>query len=86
MKAIGFFVSDPQTSSECLRDIDIPKPFPAGRDLLVKIEAVSVNPVDVKTRSRVPPGKKEATILGFDRSTLYRRLEYYGVVSAPAKS
>jgi NADPH:quinone reductase len=66
MKAIGFFVSDPQTGSESLRDIDIPKPSPTGRDLLVKIEAVSVNPVDVKTRSRVPPGKKEATILGFD--------------------
>ena len=66
MKAIGFFVSDPQTGSEALRDINIPKPSPTGRDLLVKIEAVSVNPVDVKTRSRVPPDRKEATILGFD--------------------
>ena len=66
MKAIGFFVSDPQTGTESLRDIDVPKPSPTGRDLLVKIEAVSVNPVDVKTRSRVPADKKEATILGFD--------------------
>ena len=66
MKAIGFFVSDPQTGSESLRDIDVPKPSPRGRDLLVKIEAASVNPVDVKTRSRVPRDKKEATILGFD--------------------
>jgi NADPH:quinone reductase len=66
MKAIGFFVSDPQTGSESLRDIDVPKPSPRGRDLLVKIEAASVNPVDVKTRSRVPRNKKEATILGFD--------------------
>jgi NADPH:quinone reductase len=66
MKAIGFFRSDPQTGGETLRDIEIPKPSPRGRDLLVKIEAVSVNPVDVKTRSRVPADKKEATILGFD--------------------
>jgi NADPH:quinone reductase len=66
MKAIGFFRSDPQTGGESLRDIDVPKPSPTGRDLLVKIEAVSVNPVDVKTRSRVPADKKEATILGFD--------------------
>ena len=50
MKAIGFFRSDPQTGAEGLRDIEIPKPSPTGRDLLVKIEAVSVNPVDVKTR------------------------------------
>ena len=66
MKAIGFFKSDPQTGAESLRDIDIPKPSPMARDLLVKIEAVSVNPVDVKTRMRVPPDKKDATILGFD--------------------
>jgi NADPH:quinone reductase len=66
MKAIGFFVSDPKTGAESLRDIAIPKPSSAGRDLLVKIEAVSVNPVDVKTRSRVPADKKDATILGYD--------------------
>ena len=66
MKAIGFFRSDPQTGAEALRDIDIPKPSPKGRDLLVKIEAVSVNPVDVKTRARVPADRKDATILGFD--------------------
>ena len=35
-------------------------------DLLVKIEAASVNPVDVKTRGQVPVDKKDATILGFD--------------------
>ena len=66
MKAIGFFKCDPRTGAESLRDIDIPKPSPTGRDLLVKIEAVSINPVDVKTRSRVPADKKDATILGFD--------------------
>ena len=66
MKAIGFFKCDSQTGAESLRDIDIPKPSPTGRDLLVKIEAVSINPVDVKTRSRVPADKKDATILGFD--------------------
>jgi len=66
MKAIGFFKHDPQTGAEGLRDLDIPKPSPTGRDLLVKIEAVSVNPVDVKTSARVPSDRKEATILGFD--------------------
>ena len=62
----GFFKSDPETGGEVLRDIEVPKPAPTGRDLLVKIAAVSVNPVDVKTRSRVPADKKEATILGYD--------------------
>jgi NADPH2:quinone reductase len=33
-----------------LADIELPVPTPAGRDLLVRVEAVSVNPVDYKTR------------------------------------
>lgn len=66
MKAIGFFKSDPKSGREVLRDIDIPKPSPTGRDLLVKIEAVSINPVDLKTRARIPADKKQPTILGFD--------------------
>jgi zinc-binding alcohol dehydrogenase family protein len=66
MKAIGFFKSGSSSGGEVLRDIDLPKPAAKGRDLLVKIEAVSVNPVDVKTRARVPADKKEPTILGFD--------------------
>jgi NADPH2:quinone reductase len=66
MRAIGFFKFDPNAGGEVLRDINIPKPTPTGRDLLVKIEAASVNPVDVKTRTRVPVDKKEPTILGFD--------------------
>ena len=32
MKAIGFFKSDPKTGGEVLRDIDVPKPSPTGRD------------------------------------------------------
>jgi NADPH2:quinone reductase len=55
-----------EDGGEVLRDIDIAKPAPTARDLLVKIEAVSVNPVDVKTRARVPIDKKEPTVLGFD--------------------
>ncbi|HVL37063.1 MAG TPA: alcohol dehydrogenase catalytic domain-containing protein, partial [Burkholderiales bacterium] len=31
-------------------EIELAKPTPAGRDLLVKVEAVSVNPVDYKQR------------------------------------
>jgi len=33
-----------------LVDIELPKPTPGPRDLLVKVEAVSVNPVDTKQR------------------------------------
>jgi zinc-binding alcohol dehydrogenase family protein len=43
-------------------DLKLPKPSPAGRDLLVKVEAVSVNPVDYKQRKAATSSK----ILGWD--------------------
>jgi NADPH:quinone reductase len=46
-----------------LVDIELPVPSPAGRDLLVKVEAVSVNPVDTKRRM---VEAKEPKVLGWD--------------------
>src|SRR6267378_6751444 len=45
-----------------LVDIELPKPSPGGRDLLVKVEAVSVNPVDTKRRL----DSSEPRVLGWD--------------------
>ena len=44
------------------KDLELPKPSPAGRDLLVKVEAVSVNPVDYKQRKQASASK----VLGWD--------------------
>jgi NADPH:quinone reductase len=43
-------------------DVELPKPSPSGRDLLVKVEAVSVNPVDYKQRKQATGSR----ILGWD--------------------
>ncbi|HEX2363761.1 MAG TPA: zinc-binding alcohol dehydrogenase family protein [Bradyrhizobium sp.] len=43
-------------------ELDLPKPSPSGRDLLVKVEAVSVNPVDYKQRKQATSSR----ILGWD--------------------
>jgi zinc-binding alcohol dehydrogenase family protein len=45
------------------QDIELPKPAPAGRDLLVKVEAISVNPVDYKQRKVDSPTPR---VLGWD--------------------
>ncbi|PKA84162.1 NADPH2:quinone reductase [Ulvibacter sp. MAR_2010_11] len=50
MKAIGFKQSLPITDKESLIAFETEKPSPSGFDLLVKIEAISVNPVDFKVR------------------------------------
>jgi NADPH:quinone reductase len=66
MKAVGFFKSHATRGDEVLLDIDLPKPSPTGRDLLVKVEAAAINPVDVKTRMRMPAGEREVKVLGYD--------------------
>ncbi|PRZ40465.1 zinc-binding alcohol dehydrogenase family protein [Antricoccus suffuscus] len=50
-----------------LVDVEIARPEPRPRDLLVQVEAVSVNPVDVKQRTRVEP-PPEGRVLGYDAS------------------
>ena len=50
MKAIGFKTSLPITEPDSLLEFETERPIPGAHDLLVKIEAVSVNPVDFKIR------------------------------------
>jgi len=50
MKAIGFKQSLPITEKESFIEFETEKPTPDGYDLLVKISAISVNPVDFKIR------------------------------------
>jgi zinc-binding alcohol dehydrogenase family protein len=66
MKAVGYQTSLPIIDAKSLVDIELPKPAPAGRDLLVKMQAVSVNPVDTKMRMRAEPPAGEWRVLGWD--------------------
>jgi zinc-binding alcohol dehydrogenase family protein len=66
MKAIAQLQCLPSTDPACLVEVDLPRPVPAGRDLLVRVEAVSVNPVDTKLRRHVPPPGGQPRVLGFD--------------------
>lgn len=50
MKAIGFKQSLPISEPNSFIAFETEKPTPAGYDLLVKISAISVNPVDFKIR------------------------------------
>jgi zinc-binding alcohol dehydrogenase family protein len=48
------------------QDVEIAQPVALGRDLLVKIEAVAVNPVDLLVRDQVLPGGGDQRVLGWD--------------------
>ncbi|WP_246321192.1 zinc-binding alcohol dehydrogenase family protein [Paenibacillus germinis] len=66
MKAVGLYKYLNVEHSESLIDVEIEKPVPVGKDLLVKVKAISVNPVDTKVRA--PKDKTEVSprILGWD--------------------
>jgi NADPH:quinone reductase-like Zn-dependent oxidoreductase len=66
MKAVGYSKSLPITDIESLTDIELPQPIATGHDLLVKVRAVAVNPVDYKIRQNVSPGEGEQKVLGWD--------------------
>jgi NADPH:quinone reductase len=65
MHAVGYRECLPVDDPNSLIDLELDRPTPSGRDLLVEIRAVSVNPVDVKLRARESPAEGPR-ILGFD--------------------
>jgi NADPH:quinone reductase len=70
MKAAGFTQHLPITDPTSLQDLTLPDPVPGPRDLLVRVHAVAVNPVDTKVRGPKPgdPRHDPPKILGWDAS------------------
>jgi len=66
MKAVGFYEYLPIDHPESLLDVQVEAPTPAGRDLLVEVKAISVNPVDTKRRAAGSRPSSELKILGWD--------------------
>ena len=66
MKAVGLTRYLPITDEQSLQDIKLPKPKASGRDLLVKINAVGVNPVDTKVRKPKDKIETSPKVLGWD--------------------
>jgi zinc-binding alcohol dehydrogenase family protein len=68
MKAVGLTRYLPITDPESLQNLNLSRPEPGERDLLVRIEAISVNPLDTKIRCSKSPDHQEAfpRVLGWD--------------------
>ena len=56
MRAVAYTKSLPIEHPDSFEDVELPVPQPGPRDLLVRVEAVAVNPVDYKIRQNVDPG------------------------------
>lgn len=72
MRAVGFREPQAITAETSLIDLNIPEPIAAGRNLLVEVKAISVNPVDTKVRRNAQPPAGEARILGWDAAGIVK--------------
>jgi len=68
MRAVGFTRSLPIDDPESLFDFEAEVPAPAERELLVKVSATSINPVDSKRRTNAASDVEfeKPMVLGFD--------------------
>ena len=74
MKAVGYRQPGAIDAPDSLVDIELPRPRASGRDLLVEVQAVSVNPVDTKVRRSTAPADGEYRVLGFDAVGIVREV------------
>lgn len=66
MKAIAYQTAGSLDRADALMDVELDTPAASGRDLLVKVKAVSVNPVDTKVRRRASAEDGQWKVLGWD--------------------
>lgn len=72
MKAIAYKKALPISDDNALLDVTLPDPIATGRDLLIEVKAISVNPVDVKVRSSANPADGEYKVIGWDAAGVVR--------------
>ncbi|MFK8033738.1 MAG: zinc-binding alcohol dehydrogenase family protein [Hyphomicrobiales bacterium] len=68
MKAVALTHYLPIEDPNSFIDVELPKPEVGGRDILVAVKAVSINPVDTKVRSPKDAVEKTPRVLGWDAS------------------
>jgi NADPH2:quinone reductase len=66
MRAIAALQGLPASDPACLVAVELPAPEPQPHDLVVRVQAVGVNPVDTKVRAALPAGGTTPRVLGWD--------------------
>ncbi|WP_421280588.1 zinc-binding alcohol dehydrogenase family protein [Aeromonas taiwanensis] len=99
MKAIALTHYLPSDHPHCFIEAELPDPTPGPRDLLVRLNATSVNPVDTKVRAPKEKVESSPRVLGWDavgdvvavgsEVTLFKagdRVWYAGDISRPGSN
>ncbi|WP_339704627.1 zinc-binding alcohol dehydrogenase family protein [uncultured Kriegella sp.] len=72
MKAIGYKENLPVSDDNSLQNIVLDTPIATGRDILVEVKAISVNPVDYKIRANRPTPNGDWSVIGWDASGIVK--------------
>lgn len=99
MKAIALTHYLPSDHPHCFIEVELPDPTPGPRDLLVRVNATSINPVDTKVRAPKEKVESSPRVLGWDavgdvvavgsEVTLFKagdRVWYAGDISRPGSN
>ena len=73
MRAIGYRQAGPVSAKDSLVEVEQATPQIGRNDLLVEVRGLSVNPVDVKVRSRVAP-EDGIKVIGYDAAGIVRQV------------
>lgn len=72
MKAVGYQSNLPIQDEASLQDITLDTPIATGHDLLVEVQAISVNPADYKVRQGVPAEEGSWKVIGWDATGIVK--------------
>ncbi|WP_339924840.1 zinc-binding alcohol dehydrogenase family protein [uncultured Cyclobacterium sp.] len=74
MKAIGYKENLPIEDVKSLQDIELEMPKATGKDILVEIKAISVNPADYKVRAGLPVEGDQWKVIGWDAAGIVKEV------------
>ena len=74
MKAVALTRYLPIADPEALLDVELSEPIPGPRDLLVRVKAISVNPIDTKVRAPKEKVETAPKVLGWDAAGVVERV------------
>ncbi|WGK64967.1 zinc-binding alcohol dehydrogenase family protein [Croceiramulus getboli] len=74
MKAVGYKENLAIENEDSLQNIEVSIPKATGKDLLVEVKAISVNPVDYKIRQSRTSENGEWEIIGWDASGIVKEI------------
>lgn len=74
MKAVGYKKNLAIENDGSLQNIEVPTPKATGKDILVEVKAISVNPVDFKIRQSRKPKDGNWEIIGWDAAGIVKEI------------